>query len=72
MGCDSHEWVVFSTCLCTVELMVQCVTCGAFGAVPKPTMVEWRRAGTGKYYEWHDSTRVVIKEPSVPPYVVKA
>ena len=57
--CNEHEWVVFSTCLGTIELMVECVKCGAFGTVPEPTREEWSRAVD--VYRWHDNSRVIVR-----------
>lgn len=63
-NCDGHEWVVFSTCLGTGELMCQCVNCGAFGVVQNPTREEWGHAFTAPShpYPWHQNSRVVIKQ----------
>ncbi len=46
MNCDAHEFVTFSTCLGTREVMVNCVTCGAFGVIQKPTPEEWSSASS--------------------------
>jgi hypothetical protein len=72
--CKSHEWVVFSTCLGTVELMVECAKCGAFGTVASPTQEEWSEAfhAPSKPYAWHDPSRVTIREPGgIGPYYVR-
>lgn len=62
-----HKWIVFSTCLSTVELMVRCKTCQAFGTVPKPTKEEWSAAFTAPDhpYPWEDHSRVIVRrEPN--------
>lgn len=40
----AHEWVVFSTALADVCLLVQCVDCGMVGIVPDPSEKEWSDA----------------------------
>lgn len=62
MNCDSHEFVSFSTCLGTREVMVQCVTCGAFGVIANPTRDEWSNAAGCVRV---DTDRVTIK-PAAP------
>ena len=64
MNCDGHEWIVFSTCIGTIELMCSCRICGAFGVVQKPTKEEWGAAfnAPNNPYLWKDNDRVVIKE----------
>jgi hypothetical protein len=61
-SCD-HEWVVFSTDLTNVFLMLECVECGAFATVNDPTEAEWRRAfhAPSRPYGWDDKQRVVIR-----------
>lgn len=61
-------WVVFSTCLGTVELMCECAKCGAFGTVANPRRDEWR-ASTPR--RWDDASRVKIRKPGLgtPVYV---
>lgn len=58
----THKWNVFSTCLNTVELMVQCSDCRAFGVVPEPTQQEWSDAFTAPSnpYEWTEPERVSV------------
>lgn len=46
MNCDAHEFVTFSTCLKTREVMANCVTCGAFGVIQNPTRKEWVSASS--------------------------
>ena len=62
MLCD-HEWVVFSTCLGTHELMLECCKCHAFGTVAEPTGKEWSEAfhAPSKPYRWEDGSRVIIR-----------
>lgn len=64
MTCTNHEWVVFSTCLGTHELMLECAHCGAFGVVPDPTFDEWSDGffAPSNPYLWTEAKRVVIKE----------
>lgn len=49
-----HEWIVFSTCLGTIEIMCECVRCGAFGVVPDSTTNEWSEAfyAPSRPYRW--------------------
>lgn len=60
--CD-HEWVVFSTALQQVCLMVECAKCGAFGTVDDPTKDEWRRAfrASSQPYGWGANERVTVR-----------
>ena len=60
---NKHEWVVFSTCLSTIELMVECAECGAFGTIANPTKEEWSAAYTAPSnpYRWHDNDRVTFR-----------
>ena len=72
--CD-HEWVVFSTALQEVCLLVQCVQCGAIGTVASPSKAEWSEAfhAPSRPYRWNDPSRVTIRETrSGTLYVVKA
>ena len=72
--CD-HEWVVFSTALKEVCLLVQCVQCGAVGTVDSPSKAEWSEAfhAPSRPYRWNDASRVTIRETrSGTSYVVKA
>ena len=60
-----HEWIVFSTCLGTAEIMCECVICGAFGVVPDPTSEEWGKAfhAPSHPYRWQGGEdRVVFKK----------
>jgi len=71
-----HEWVVFSTCLGTVEIMCECVTCGAFGVVSDSTRQEWNEAFHAPSHpnRWQGGDdRVVIKKigSGEPHYVMK-
>ena len=66
MNCDAHEFVTFSTCLGTREVMVQCVTCGAFGVIENPTSQEWAAAWQ---YVKVDGGWVTIKQSNTTPYV---
>src|SRR5579884_2769794 len=61
--CTEHEWVVFSTALQEVCLLVQCAECTALGIVPDPSRDEWAKAfyAPQRPYRWHDSSRVVVK-----------
>ena len=72
--CD-HEWVVFSTALNEICLLVQCVQCGAVRTVDSPSKAEWSEAfhAPSRPYRWHDASRVTIRETrSGTFYVVKA
>ncbi len=62
-GDCNHEWVVFSTALQEVCLMVECVECGAFGTVDDPTKQEWRRAfsASSHPYGWAAKERVTVR-----------
>lgn len=62
-----HEWVVFSTCINTVELMVECAKCRAFGTVPEPTKAEWKKAfyAPSNPYAWEDDSRVVVRKAGI-------
>ena len=62
--CKSHEWVVFSMCYGTKELMLECVKCGAFGTVANPTREEWCKPADTPY-GWHDADRVTIRKPEI-------
>lgn len=69
-----HEWVVFSTALTEVWLMVQCVVCRAMGTVDHPTTAEWAKAfyAPSRPYLWPDASRVTIRHPIfAKPYVVR-
>lgn len=58
----THSWVVFSTCLSTVKLMVQCAGCGIVGVVPEPTVQEWGDAfhAPSNPYQWTEPERVRV------------
>lgn len=60
---DKHEWVVFSTALAEVCIMVQCVECGAHGTVDDPTIEEWGRAfdASENPYLWREDSRVTLR-----------
>lgn len=60
--CD-HEWVVFSTALQKVCLMVVCVNCGVNGTVDDPSEDEWCRAfrASSRPYEWAANERVTVR-----------
>jgi hypothetical protein len=70
---DAHEWVVFSTALKDVCLMVQCVNCGAMGTVDDPSEEEWSEAfhAPSRPYRWDDDARVTDRGRG-PLYVLKA
>lgn len=57
-----HEWVVFSTAIADVCLMLECQKCGAYGTVNDPTAEEWGDAfhAPGNPYRWHDNSRVIL------------
>lgn len=59
----NHEWVVFSTALQDVCLMLQCLNCGMHGTVDDPTKEEWREAfhAPSNPYRWRDNSRVTIR-----------
>jgi hypothetical protein len=59
--CD-HEWVVFSTALHDVYLMVVCVNCGVNGTVNDPSEDEWRRAfrAPSRPYKWEAKKQVSV------------
>jgi hypothetical protein len=67
MSSCEHEWVVFSTALTEVWLMVQCVNCGLHGTVDDPTKEEWNRAfdAPDHPYRWDDAARVA-EHPAKP------
>jgi hypothetical protein len=58
-----HHWVVFSTAIREVALLVGCAECGAFGTVDDPTPEEWAEAFDASLnpYRWHDGTRVTVR-----------
>jgi hypothetical protein len=58
-----HQWMVFSTALKEVCLMVSCARCRMFGVVEDPTAEEWKEAfhAPSSPYRWHDNSRVVTK-----------
>lgn len=71
-----HEWVVFSTCIGTIEIMCECATCGAFGVVADPFQEEWSKAfhAPSHPYRWPGGDdRVVVKMSGSgePHYVTK-
>ncbi len=70
---NGHEWVVFSTALKDVCLMVQCVQCGAMGTVDDPDEQEWSEAyyAPSQPYGWDDDSRVTVRGIG-PLYVQKA
>lgn len=49
-----HEWVVFSTAVADVYIMVQCCTCGSVGVIKESTMEEWGEAfyAPSRPYRW--------------------
>ena len=55
-----HEWVVYSTALAEVWLMVQCVECNTMGTIDDPSTEEWSEASpaSSNPYRWLDATRV--------------
>jgi hypothetical protein len=68
----NHEWVVFSTALQEVWLMVICVQCGAHGSVDDPSLEEWTAAyhAPSNPYHWHDAARVTIRgKLNDPPWL---
>jgi hypothetical protein len=73
--CD-HEWVVFSTAIQDVCLMLQCVICGAHGSVDDPTAEEWSEAyhAPSHPYLWTANDRVNVQSVLPPDiwYVRKA
>jgi hypothetical protein len=75
MNCKEHEWVVFSTAVKPVWLMLQCVKCGHLATVHDPSLEEWMQAfdAPWKPYRWQDETRVVLHEerPAAQRYVQK-
>ncbi len=58
-----HEWIVFSTAVNIVSLLVRC-ECGAVGLVKAPTAKEWGRAfhAPSHPYPWKEPQRVEILE----------
>jgi hypothetical protein len=58
----THEWVVFSTALQEVCLMVVCVNCGVNGTVNDPSEDEWRRAfrAPSQPFKWDAKERVTV------------
>jgi len=73
VGCEQHEWVVFSTALEEGWLMVQCVGCGLHGTVEDPSEEEWSEAyhAPERPYRWHDDSRVHVRDAG-PVYVRKS
>lgn len=59
----NHEWVVFSTAIQDVCLLVECVRCGAFGTVDDPSKEEWGEAfhASDNPYGWDDKKRVTVR-----------
>jgi len=59
----THEWVVFSTALDDVCLLLECVKCGALGTVDDPTADEWDEAfhASENPYGWGDWGRVTVR-----------
>ena len=68
-----HEWVVFSTALAEVCLMLQCVKCHAMGSIDDPSKEEWAEAfnAPARPYRWNDPTRVRIRHQSGPRFVMR-
>jgi hypothetical protein len=60
--CD-HQWVVYSTAMAEVWLMLECFFCGAHGSVDDPSSAEWSEAfhAPSNPYEWSDKSRVTIR-----------
>lgn len=60
--CD-HKWVVFSTAIEDVCLMVHCVICGAHGSVDDPSREEWSEAfhAPSRPYDWSEGHRVNVR-----------
>jgi hypothetical protein len=60
--CD-HDWVVFSTALAEVWLMLECFCCGGQGTIDDPTKEEWGEAfyAPDHPYAWRDKTRVTVR-----------
>jgi hypothetical protein len=60
-----HDWFVFSTCLSTVELMLECRECGELGTVAAPTKEEWSQAfqAPSHPYRWAEDARVIRRGP---------
>lgn len=57
-----REWMVFSTAMKQVWLMLYCRLTGATGSVRDPSEKEWARAfkAPDRNYRWHDESRVVV------------
>jgi hypothetical protein len=75
MNCNSHEFVVFSTEVSRVKLLVQCFHCQTVGTINDPSESEWARAfhAPSHPYPWRDSGRVEIlglDRPYVVPVAV--
>ncbi len=68
---SEHEWIVFSTALAEVRIMVQCVECGAHGTVDDPTKDEWADAfhAPSQPYLWDDNSRVTIRHLGGPCFI---
>lgn len=58
----NHKWMVVSTCVTTVELIVQCTNCRSAGIVSDPTKKEWRKAWSAPSnpYRWENNDRVTL------------
>ena len=67
----THEWVVFSTVLKDVCLMLQCAECGAMGTVNDPSEDEWGEAfhAPSRPYRWEHDTRVKLRGVGAPNIV---
>lgn len=70
-----HEWVVFSTALQDRALMLECVSCRAFGVVKDPSSEEWAAGyhAPSAPYRWAENDRVTViregGEVTSPAYV---
>lgn len=60
--CD-HDWVVCSTAMAEVWLILTCLCCGAHGSVDDPSADEWDEAfhAPTDPYKWSDKSRVTVR-----------
>ncbi|WP_437191380.1 hypothetical protein [Planctomicrobium sp. SH527] len=62
-----HDWMVFSTAIEDVCLLLECTKCRSMGTVDDPTEREWGDAfyAPSHPYKWKDNSRVNFREVPV-------
>jgi hypothetical protein len=62
-----HDWLVISTSLADVVLIVECSRCNARGIVGDPSVEEWKRAfyAPSNPYRWTKPSRVGLLKKEV-------